>query len=109
MQLYTKVLMLKYSNKQYAHMTDDDIENYDADDDSGYDAAIVTNEQCMLNDEDVDKLHGIDSITLYTDMYGDVAYNDCLQVYYMHMGNNKFTFYVKTAQLNALHKIQLAA
>ena len=109
MQLYTKVLMLKYSNKQYTQMTNEDIEAYDADDVSGYDGAVVTDTQHTLNDSDVDMLHGIDSITLYTDMYGDVVYNNCLQVYYMHNGNGTFTFYVKTAELAALQTIQLAA
>ena len=113
MQLYTQVRILKYVNKQLVLMTNKDIDNYDADSACGYDGAVVTYEQQEIDDKDIDMLHGIDSITLYTNMQFDECYNDCLQVYYMHNGNGAFNFYVKTAKLANLqvvsaHEAQVA-
>ena len=113
MQLYTQVRILKYVNKQLVLMTNKDIDNYDADSACGYDGAVVTYEQQEIDDKDIDMLHGIDSITLYTNMQFEECYNDCLQVYYMHNGNGTFNFYVKTAKLANLqvvsaHEAQVA-
>lgn len=109
MQSYTQVKVLKYYNKQLMLMTDKDIENYDADSVCGYDGAVVTSKQEMIDDSDIDMLYGIESITLYTNMQCNECYNDCLQVYYKHIGNNKFNFYVKTAQLAILRVLTLHA